>query len=821
MLPRSVVLVSSRCRGWSPRSALLLALLGWGAIPVAAPAQTSEPKFVPIPGGDFLPAGARAGATVALRPFELMDRPMTNAQWAAFCRATGHPAPAHWTGGKVPAGREDHPVIFVNRPDVQAYCRWAERGDGRIHRLPTTMEFEWAARGGGERAAHAWGGGAPDAAQINFDAAGDRRFDQWERHLQPADWGWRNGYGLWGMAGNVWQLVVENPDPATTRFKYRIEEPSDLERAVIGGSWARGSEYLGAGQVLAQSPGMRHPDLGFRLVREPAGAPGRTEARRVSAVPAGGGGVLVGWACLAEDRAGTRYHVYRLSGDRRQHLGRRLTAEPVRGATCWLDRDGLVAGTRYQYRVEVLAPEATAGGGFSDWAGVQYVEGGYPTVAEFRPLAAGGGGLVPVFGDLEGGGRPGCVIRLDNGNVEMSQDPGVPVQLEAFSCTGRPLWRRDVARHDHLYGSASNAPFNVWDLDGDGRAEVITLLQIGDVNHVAVLDGLSGRVRASTPWPEMLTDFAKSSTRVQMSIAYLDGRRPAVVTQTGLYENEVVAAFDADLKPLWTYRSTGATSGSGGHKIEIADVDGDGRQEVVYGTTCLNADGTARWSIHRQHPDIISIHDYLPERPGLEVFFIVETSIHAGVYLVDANSGAVIWKNNRADDPRWSHGHSGWTADIWAGSPGIECISNRAGHNDSNYVLFSAAGRKLLEPFPAGWTPFEWDGDATRELLGDRGRTAGKFDGRQVVVLPGENPNPIPESSVIFVADLAGDFRDELVLLTTGKDGRKSVVVVTAPTPVARRLRAPWTDRDYRLWLARNKGGGYASVYDPGYAEPR
>lgn len=148
-------------------------------------------------------------------------------------------------------------------------------------------------------------------------------------------------------------------------------------------------------------------------------------------------------------------------------------------------------------------------------------------------------------------------------------------------------------------------------------------------------------------------------------------------------------------------------------------------------------------------------------------------------------------------------------------------MSNRAGHNDRNYVLFSAAGRKLLEPFPSGWTPVEWDGDATRELLADGGRKLGKFDGRAVVPVAGEPPNPIPGSGLIMVADLYGDFRDELVLLTTGKDGRKAVTIVAAATPVSRRLRAPSEDRDYRLWLARNKGGGYGSVYDPGYAAPR
>ncbi len=94
-----------------------------------------------------------------------------------------------------------------------------------------------------------------------------------------------------------------------------------------------------------------------------------------------------------------------------------------------------------------------------------------------------------------------CVVRMDNGNREMSQDPGLPVQLEAFTSYGRSLWRKDVCRHDHCFGSANNVPFNVWDMNADGKAEIITRLQIDDAVYVAILDGMSGRLRFKCPWP--------------------------------------------------------------------------------------------------------------------------------------------------------------------------------------------------------------------------------------------------------------------------------------------------------------------------------
>jgi len=772
--------------------------------------QTDREGFVLIKGSTFrhTTGAGQGGAQVRVEDFEMLDHPVTNAEYKVFVDATGHPAPLHWEKGRIPAGKEEHPVIFVNRGDASTYLRWRTEKEGRIYRLPTSIEFAYAARGGLTGKNYPWGDEGPEG-RANCDAQGTRRFDGWQEYLQPARWGFRNGYGLYGMAGNVWQMAVDNHDPATARFKYRITDPAEIENAVLGGSWARTPGYLRCGARLGISAGIRHPDLGFRPVREPQGADWTLQNRKLTAVPLGDGKVLLSWALLASDRRSTRFHVYR--ADERNHGGFRVSKEPLGESATFVDA-GLKEDRRYQYYVRAVDRSGREGRR-SEWAGVTVTPQGSATVVTFEPLFKQGS-LVPIFGDLNGDGTLDCVIRLDNGNQEMSQDPGLPVQMEAFTSYGRSLWRKDICSHDHCYGSANNVPFNVWDMDQDGKAEVVTRLQIGDEVYVAILDGMTGQVRHKTKWPDMVSDFAKSSTRIHMSVAYLDGKHPAVVTQTGLYENEVFVAYDAQLKELWRFNSFAETSGSGGHKIEVADVDGDGRQEVFNGTTCLNHDGTLRWSIYRQHPDIVSIHDYLPDRPGLEVFYIVESSVHAGIYLVDANSGATIWKINREDDPRWTHGHSGWSADIWEGSSGLECVSDRAGHGSDPLVLYSATGRHLLEPFPGGWTPLEWDGDATRELVNGRGEI-GNFDGQKVVPAVGANDDsPPPRGGVMMTADLYGDFRDELVISTTSPEGKRGIAVVAAVHPVAARyITAP--DRlDYRLWLARNMGGGYKSIYD-------
>jgi formylglycine-generating enzyme required for sulfatase activity len=773
-------------------------------------AQEIPKGFVYIKGGIFQPGRNYSNpgrAQARLLPFEMLDHTVTNREYFAFTSSTSYKTPQHWTGGEIPAGFEDYPVIYVNRADVREYLRWLSQNEDRVYRLPTRFEYEFASRGGKVNNIYPWGNNEP-SNRANYDEQNQRAFPNWQKFLKPTVWGKRNGYGLYNMSGNVWNMATSQHDPATQRWKYRIEDPGLLEQSIMGGSWARSAEYLKCGYSLGLSMGITHPDVGFRPVRAPKGANREIVNRKLSGVTIEDNGLLISWAMLQGDKQADGFNVYR--SDNRLHAGFKMNDSPINRSTSFVDKN-VQSGHRYQYYVKPV--KAGQEGSRSEWLGVTVDESESPVINTFAPLFKQGS-LVPIFGDLNGDGTYDCVVRMDNGNSEMSQDPGLPVQLEAFTSYGRSLWRKDICYHDYCFGSANNVPFNVWDMDGDNKAEIITRLQIGNEVFVAILDGIAGELKYKTKWPEMISDFQRSSTRIHLSIAYLDGKTPAVITQTGLYENEVFTAFDNELNQLWEFKSTGATNGSGGHKIEVADVNGDGKQEVFDGTTCLNADGSIRWSIYKQHPDIVSIHDYLPERPGLEVFYIVESSIHAGVYMVDANSGEIIWKVNREDDPRWTHGHSGWTADFWAGSSGIECISNRQGHSDRNYVLFSAEGKALLEPFPAGYSPIEWDGDETRELLTNSGRTIGNFDGQSVIHVENESPNPFANASFLMVADLYGDFRDELVLTGETKDGGREIIVVSNPKPINKKYITAGESLDYMLWIGRNMGGGYRSIYD-------
>lgn len=779
--------------------------------------QASADGFVLIRGGEFWSGDVvtRKGRQEILRveDFEMSDHPVTNAEYKRFVDATGFAPPQHWQNGRIPTGMEQSPVVFVNRYDVDAYLNWRSRAEGRVYRLPTNAEFEYAARGGLDRKTYPWGDDEP-RGRANFDGAGGRLYDSWREHLKPVKSYAPNGYGLYDMAGNVWQMTVANvdPHPARARFKFRINTQSDLEGSLFGGSWARTAVYLRCGYGGGASPGIRLPDIGFRVVREPqVGSPTFNQrVRRVAATPQGAGRVFLSWQLLLDDAEDTGFNVYRST--RRDAAGFKINAQPITASTNFIDQSAPQNRLVY-YRVRPVSSSGREGAS-SEWAGVEAGAKKTGLAMQIKPLPRKGG-FVPNFGDLNGDGLLDCVLRFDNGNTEMSRDPGVPVELEAFLGDGRFLWRRPLVDHANSFGSASDVPVNVYDLDGDGKSEVICRIQDGDEVYLGVLDGMTGRLLRKTPWPPMLTDFAKSSTRIHLSIAYLDGKHPAIITQTGLYENEVFVTFDAQLKKLWEFRSTAETNGSGSHHIDIADVDGDGRDEVFDGTTCLNPDGTVRWSIYRAHPDIVAIKDFLPERPGLEVFYAVETSIHAGAYLVDAKTGKIIWKINREDDPRWTHAHTGWAADIWAASPGIECYTNRDGHPVQDTVLLSAQGKILLEQFPSRLLPVEWDGDAVRELISQDGRTIGKFDGKTIVPISGVTVNEIENGRSVMVADLLGDYRDEVVVIGPTDEGGQGLFVFTSTTPLQQRAVTRTAEHAYRLWMAHNLTGGYGSYFEP------
>jgi len=219
-------------------------------------------------------------------------QPVTNAEYARFVRDTGHRAPAvyelplvvtaggaerervfretgvpyAWTDFAPPQDHADHPVTLVRYEDAAAYCTWLSSVTGRSFRLPTEAEWEKAARGGMESKQYPWGDRLDPARANYLQEPGQKR----SHGTSPCRQFPANGYGLFDMAGNVWEWVQDWYDPG-----YYSSSPEQNPAGPAGGTLriVRGGGWLVSDPRLL-SCSHRHrvpPDtysysIGFRVV---------------------------------------------------------------------------------------------------------------------------------------------------------------------------------------------------------------------------------------------------------------------------------------------------------------------------------------------------------------------------------------------------------------------------------------------------------------------------------------------------------------------------------------------------------------------------
>ena len=248
--------------------------------PIPEPPATAEPAVAPyspmatgledivskdgvqmalIPAGEFQTGDGAAVHKVHLDAFYIDKYEVTNAQYKKFMDATGRRAPAQWNYSSFNAPNQ--PVVGVNWHDAKAYCEWAGK------RLPTEAEWEKAARGG------LIGKKYPRGNTITHDDAnyyGTGSKDRWS-YTAPVGSFAPNGYGLYDMAGNVWEWCADWYDA-----KYYSRSPaqnpegpdSGKNRVLRGGSWNLNTSYLLVTKRYNRSPESRYDDLGFRCAMD-------------------------------------------------------------------------------------------------------------------------------------------------------------------------------------------------------------------------------------------------------------------------------------------------------------------------------------------------------------------------------------------------------------------------------------------------------------------------------------------------------------------------------------------------------------------------
>ncbi len=548
--------------------------------------------------------------------------------------------------------------------------------------------------------------------------------------------------------------------------------------------------------------------------------------RGVVAINQGEGKVYVGWRLWGTDPNDTVFNLYRATDGAAPV---KLNDRPIVQSTNYVDSTAdLSRSNAYCVKPVVNGQEKEASGSYSLKANTPaqpYLSIPLQTPEGYTPNDAS-------VGDLDGDGEYEIVLHQagrgrDNAQGGMT-DPPV---LEAYKLDGTFLWRVNLGRN--IREGAHYTQFMVYDLDGDGRAEVACKTADGTVDGTGkiigkadadyrntrgyILDGpefltiFDGRTGAEIVTVDYLPprgnvgdwgdNYGNRVDRFLACVAYLDGQRPSLVMCRGYYTRAVLVAWDfrdGRLTRVWTFDSDDGTPGNreyrgqGNHNLSVGDVDGDGRDEIIYGACAIDHDGRGLYATGLGHGDAMHMSDIDPDRPGLEVWAIHEKPAHPyGENLRDAATGKVLWGLDLRDPGR------GLAMDIDPRHRGYECWTN---NSDG---LYTCKGEKISDakPRPCNMGVW-WDGDLLRELLD--GTTISKWDyaGGTVSTLlmaTGCSRNNGSKSNPCLCADILGDWREEVIWRTSDN---KELRVYTTTIPAERRLPTLMHDPVYRLGVA-------------------
>lgn len=535
--------------------------------------------------------------------------------------------------------------------------------------------------------------------------------------------------------------------------------------------------------------------------------------------------LYLSWRLLQDDAPDAAFHVYRIYNGKTE----RLTDTPVTATTDFTDKRPVLGEARYY--VERIGKD-----GVSEKSEIVSADrktlvknGGYHSIPLHTSDRPGKVGVA----DLNGDGRYDYIVRTPSSNV----DPGMPgnldgltYKLSGYLSDGTYLWTVDLGQG--IEPGIWYSPYIVFDFDGDGKAEVALKTTADNVSRdekgrvgsgeefLTILDGMTGAVKASMPWPERNDRYGNLNrqNRNQIGMAYLDGKTPYILACRGTYKLMTVDAWSFDGKTLdraWRWdgdEENPVIRSQGAHTLLSYDVDNDGRDEVLLGSCVIDDNGTLLWSAGLGHPDNMYLADIDPSREGLELFLVSEPFNYEGygVMVCDARTGAKLWG---IGDTTYHIG-AGMVADIDPDYPGMECFAaeEKKGGSTDRYLLTSQ-GKKIRKneniPDCRNWV--WWTADRLRETISRS--TVSKADSRNLAVKRWKQNEQVGllEGEVLMVADLSGDWREEIV---TGLPGELRIYATDIPA-TDRRVTL-MQDALYRSYVAE-RSMGYPQSPIPSY----
>ena len=448
-------------------------------------------------------------------------------------------------------------------------------------------------------------------------------------------------------------------------------------------------------------------------------------------------------------------------------------------------------------------------------------------------------------GDVDGDGQYEIFVKWDPSNSQDNSKSGYTgsVYIDCYRLDSTLLWRIDLGKN--IRAGAHYTQFMVADFDLDGKAEMIcktadgtkdgqgTVIGNGSADYrntsgtvlsgpeyITLFEGATGKAldtkdydpgrgsQSKSTWGD---EYGNRSERYTACVAYLDGERPSACFGRGYYTRLAVAAWDVVNKKLserWLFdtgfNSSAAGYGDGNHHELGADVDGDGKDEVVCGSAVIDDNGKLLYTSGMAHGDAIHIGDFVPSNPGVEIFQCLEdethpngTAVNFGTVLRSGRDGKVLFRETAGGDTGRCIADN-----LVAGNEGAEMCGSH------NAILYDCVtGKQLNDLTFASITKWGqnsvvyWTDVLERAVL-DRTMADQYGQGR---VFTGDDVtyNNASKSNACLTCDLFGDWREEMVFRKSDGGLRVFGTTFTSQYPICTLMQDP----QYRVQAAAQNNG--------------
>ena len=556
--------------------------------------------------------------------------------------------------------------------------------------------------------------------------------------------------------------------------------------------------------------------------------------RGLVAVPSGSGS-FVSWRIFGEEYYDTQYNLYR--------NGVKVNATPL-NVSNYKDPQGTV-GSKYQVAAVVRGVEQQKSAEVSRQS-TQYLQFAVKPILSRRGTDISKDYSINdiALADVDGDGVSEFLVKR-NYNLDSDATGPCPVAndsafnfLECYNIKGDRLWYIDLGPN---MCSGPDEQYDIvgYDWDGDGKAEVLmrgadnmiiyradgSKTEVGNMKvntrntvlHTANMTytnsgaeyllymegatakpypiGNNGALWMTYPLPrgdanDWGDGYGHRSTKHYFGAPFLDGRHPFIFLGRGCYTKHHMKAFSVDpqthqLTQYWEWKSgsSGIYFGQGFHNFGIADVDWDGRDEIVFGSMVIDDNGKGLSSTGFGHGDAQHCSDFDPYRHGQEIFTCNEDQ--PAMNYRDATTSKIYYRlQSTNDDGRAVCGNF---SDLYPG-----CI----GHSSQSGVVSTVAD-KVISGAPSGFAMnfrIYWDGDLLEEALDGASSREGasrvfKADGTTVFTATGTANCNWTKNTPSATGDILGDWREEIIVRTSDN---KYIRVYTTD------IETPW--RNYTLW---------------------